>query len=130
MIRKFEFEMHIIGVKVSHFLIFYVTWNDYVFFCEKRLVILPIPTLYYAPPPFLLCFVNILNWFLQLYSGLANDIQGLMTHIVTLEATGCPSDKYLNFLVYNHSNFLSQTVDTLLSHTLRLTVQIIFICSK
>lgn len=114
MIWKLEFEIHIIGVKASHFLIFYVTWNNYVFFCKKILVILFIPTLYCPPPLFLLCFVNILNWFLQLYfTGLTNDIQRLMTHIVMLEATGCPNDKYLNFIVYNHSNFLSQKVNTL-----------------
>lgn len=127
MIWKLEFEMHIIGVKASHFLIFLCHMEWLCTFLWKKTGYYFCP--HYIPcPPFFFYFVLSIYWagVYSYSSGLANDIHGLMTCIVMLKATGCPNDKYLNFLVYNHSNFLCQKAYTLLSPYIGTWVQVIF----
>lgn len=68
MIWKLEFEMHIIGVKASHFLIFFCHMEWLCIFLWRETGYSSYPHPMPCPPPtFLLCFVNILNRFLQLY---------------------------------------------------------------
>lgn len=104
MIWKLKLEMHIIGIKASHFLFFMSHGMIMYFPVEKRLVIFSVPTLYHDPSFY---FVLSMYWtgVYSYSSGLAKDIHRLMTRIVMLKVTGCPNDKYLNFLVCNHRTF-------------------------
>lgn len=105
MLWKLELETHIIGIKTSNFL-FFISHGTILYFSVQK-------TTYsscHHPTPLGFFFPFVYNY----TSCLANDIQTLMALKVTLNAMGCPNKKYFNFLLYDHSNFLSQKFDTLL----------------
>lgn len=114
--------------KSFSFSYFFMSHGMIMYFPVEKDWLLFLSPLYTMPPPFFFYFVLSIYWtgVYSYSSGLANDIHGLMTCIVMLKATGCPNDKYLNFLVYNHSNFLCQKAYTLLSPYIGTWVQVIF----